>query len=893
MDNGGADEFTVTIAGEAVGVDGQPATLRVKASGMRTSGENAALGALTTGGVQGDGTTQLTLVGTITEIEAVLGMDDLLEYRGSEDWHGEERVLLVVCDDDATSMACSSSGAGGSVVEFTVDAVADEPEVEVGDATDLTYTESTDASAREIDVGGSATFVVSDAESATLDVTVEVFVRDDGGSGGSSGVPATGFGSVTVTVDGSLTTVSSTSTDMERVVLNGESGELTSVLSTLTLTFAAFYDESVTVVVTAVDQATMSGSGSVDIVVTPVNDRPMVTFGAMTINALDYPEEEAVLDIGSLTQVTIEDVEGDDVHVTVTSVMGLGTLLLTDSGVAATVTAVPDGLNIAGSAEDVSFALVLLRYQGGQFENGAEIVRYVVCDGDVADACGDCGCLGDVDVAFTITSVETGPSVTFDVYTVGSTISMAEGATGTTVDLGATAVGAVVDDDEDVDVTVTVTLSNSLWSVDVAAGSSVPGTISPGGLGTDVVTLVGTITDVNAVLDVLELNVPNQGFGSSSVAYMGVDDSGNDGVEAIVQVAVTEIQDAPVVSVALGGTGSVMEDAVYSTLGGDLTVSVSDVDTTTLTGTFSVTNGVLTVADASNGDAAVSGASVVVSGTAAQLVTTLSSAAYLNDLNYHGGETLTVVIGDGVSGNDVTETVTFTVVEEPEAPDVDVRGSGVSVTEDTTGSIGLAADVVVTDDESGLLLTTVSAASGSTLSVGTVCAGSFTGVGTNELMTASGGALSATALTQCLRTLQFRAPTNVGGTSASVTITVDDQQTGSGNGVGTIMVTVIAMDDPPTLMLTGNAAGGMEGVPYTVFAAVSLSDVDTTQVTVTVRVDGGASIGTLSVTRTGSAAFAGGTGQNEATLMLEGSAADLEDDCGLADVCGCSVLPRG
>ena len=52
-----------------------------------------------------------------------------------------------------------------------------------------------------------------------------------------------------------------------------------------------------------------------------------------------------------------------------------------------------------------------------------------------------------------------------------------------------------------------------------------------------------------------------------------------------------EDRDAPVVTLSIVGGASVLEDDTYSGLGGDVTFSVTDVDTVVLTGTFSVGNG--------------------------------------------------------------------------------------------------------------------------------------------------------------------------------------------------------------------------------------------------------------------------------------------------------------
>ena len=100
------------------------------------------------------------------------------------------------------------------------------------------------------------------------------------------------------------------------------------------------------------------------------------------------------------------------------------------------------------------------------------------------------------------------------------------------------------------------------------------------------------------------------------------------------------MNDAPVNTVP--GPQSVDEDTVLAIAG----VPVADVDSRTLTTTLTVTSGTLTV----TAGAGVTGngiASVTITGTAAEINAALAGVNYTGNLNFNGGETLTVATADG------------------------------------------------------------------------------------------------------------------------------------------------------------------------------------------------------------------------------------------------------
>src|SRR5262249_22614274 len=108
-----------------------------------------------------------------------------------------------------------------------------------------------------------------------------------------------------------------------------------------------------------------------------------------------------------------------------------------------------------------------------------------------------------------------------------------------------------------------------------------------------------------------------------------------------VAITVNPVNDPPVNTVP--GAQSVNEDTTLAIAG----VSVSDVDSPTLTTTLAVAKGTLTV---TAGGASVGGngsGTVTISGTQPQVNGALATLSYLGNLNFNGADTLTVSTSDG------------------------------------------------------------------------------------------------------------------------------------------------------------------------------------------------------------------------------------------------------
>jgi VCBS repeat-containing protein len=150
---------------------------------------------------------------------------------------------------------------------------------------------------------------------------------------------------------------------------------------------------------------------------------------------------------------------------------------------------------------------------------------------------------------------------------------------------------------------------------------------------------------------------------------------GNGGFDTrLINLTVNGSNDAPVNTVP--GSKTVNEDTTLAISG----VSVSDIDTASLTTTLHVSNGVLNVATSG---ATVSGgntATVTLSGSAAQINTALAGLTYKGASNYSGPDTLSVQTSDGSLSDIDNVAITVTAVNDAPAG----TDSAVTTAEDTS-----------------------------------------------------------------------------------------------------------------------------------------------------------------------------------------------------------------
>ena len=263
----------------------------------------------------------------------------------------------------------------------------------------------------------------------------------------------------------------------------------------------------------------------------------------------------------------------------------------------------------------------------------------------------------------------------------------------------------------------------------------------------------------------------------------------------------------PPINTVPGGQ-TVAEDTTLPIAG----VSVADSDSSALTTTLSVANGILNVT-AGPGVTGNGTASVTITGTAAEINTALAGLAYTGNLDFNGADTLTVATSDATAT--ATDTIAITVNPVNDAPINTVPGAQ-SVDEDTILPI---AGVSVADIDSSALTTTLSVAHGIlnvTASPGAV----VTGNGTASVIIAG----TAAQINAALAGLAYTGNPNFNGPDTLTVATSDVTATDT----DTIAITVNPVNDTPVLNLDANSST-IGGVDYltTFIAGPAVAIVDT------------------------------------------------------------------
>ena len=162
---------------------------------------------------------------------------------------------------------------------------------------------------------------------------------------------------------------------------------------------------------------------------------------------------------------------------------------------------------------------------------------------------------------------------------------------------------------------LTTTLACRSGILDVTAGAGVTGN------GTANVTITGTAAEINTALAGLAYT-GNLDFNGADTLTVATSDATATATDTIA-ITVNPVNDAPINTVP--GAQSVAEDTILPIAG----VSVADIDSSALTTTLSVANGILNVT--AGPGAVVTGngtASVIIAGTAAQINAALAGLAY-------------------------------------------------------------------------------------------------------------------------------------------------------------------------------------------------------------------------------------------------------------------------
>ena len=316
-------------------------------------------------------------------------------------------------------------------------------------------------------------------------------------------------------------------------------------------------------------------------------------------------------------------------------------------------------VTIAGTAAQINAALAGLAYTGNLNFNGGDTLTVATSDGTATDT--------DL-IAITVNPVNDAP-----VNTVPGAQSVAED---TTLPIA----GVSVADIDSSALTTTLSVAHGILNVTAGAGVTGNGSAS--------VTITGTAAQINAALAGLAYT-GNLNFNGADTLTVATSDGTATDTDTIA-ITVNPVNDAPVNTVP--GAQSVAEDTILPIAG----VSVADIDSSALTTTLSVANGILNV----TAGAGVTGngtASVTITGTAAQINAALAGLAYTGNLNFNGGDTLTVATSDGTATD--TDTIAITVNPVNDAPvlNLDANSSTTGGVDYLTTFTGSAVAIVDTD----------------------------------------------------------------------------------------------------------------------------------------------------------------------------------------------------
>jgi hypothetical protein len=372
---------------------------------------------------------------------------------------------------------------------------------------------------------------------------------------------------------------------------------------------------------------------------------------------------------------------------------------------------------------------------------------------------------------------------------------------------------------------LTVTLSSLNGSVAV-----VPGRAMLAGNLSDIVTISGTLAEVNlALASVYYLGDPD--FSGPDTLTMTSSDGALSDADTVA-ITVTEAPDAPVLDLDEDDSSAATGSAYLTTFteGGppvaltDIDLVLADADSPSLVGaTFILLNArpgdalVLTGSLPGTISADFTGNQLTLSGTAfvADYAAALALIAFDNpgDAPDPQDRLIQVTVDDGTSTTSAFVLVQINTLND--APENTVPGAQ-TVNEDVALPI---AGVSVADVDDDALITTLTVASG-VLNV--TAGGGITGNGT-ATVTITG---TVTQINTALASLAYTGNLDFNGPD-TLTVTTDD---GSVQDIDTVVITVIPVNDPPVLDLDGDdstSSGADYATTFTEGAAgVPVADID-------------------------------------------------------------------
>ncbi|MEO1528387.1 MAG: cadherin-like domain-containing protein [Planctomycetota bacterium] len=713
----------------------------------------------------GDGTNDLTIEGSESEINATLAT---LTYTGDSDIVGTAADTLTVTTDDLGNTGSGGAQSDIDTVQIDITAINDTPSV-VGPGTAYGVDEQTNLTIQG--TGFSVTDV--DAASGTMTATFTVGEGTLSLSAGDSGVSVTANNAASVSFTGTLTQINS-------LLTGGGTGTITylngndapSASTTITLNVNDGGNTGADPGLTG-DASSEEDSASQTININAVNDDPFDS-GALPT---DITVIEDVLSNVDLSALDFSDVDGSgSLTVTLTTSTG-GELTLAANG-SLTFGGNATSRTITGSLADLNAYFddsSNIQYRHGTpHTNGvnADTLTVVINDnGNVGVGGGTDQTLGTVSVD--ITAVNDTP-----VQSVPGTQTVTEE---TPANIGGISIADV--DAGSSSLTTRLQVSNGVLNLSLSGSA----TISAGADGSGDITINGSVADINATLASLTYT------GNSNVTGVAADtltvttnDLGNTGVGGnqsdldTVQIDITAVNDTPVVS-GPGGAYTVAEQTNLTLEGTGFSVSDVDAGGGTLTTTIQVGEGVITIAEGDSG--------VTISGGNGSGSVTLTGTLTAIDNLLTGASTGTITYFNGNDAPSASTTVTVTV------NDGGNTGSDPGLTADASSEEDAASQAIhitaVNDDP---VLGFSSTGPGFVEDSAPVLLDAAATVSDGDLLDFAGG------------TLTFTIAAN--GTSSDVLSLIDE---GTGAGQISLSGSNIVRDS----VIIGSISGGVSGTPLT------------------------------------------------------------------------------
>ncbi|MBD9387908.1 tandem-95 repeat protein [Agrobacterium sp. AGB01] len=651
-------------------------------TGNMTVTLNVATGAITaiSGGsvtVTGSGTTTITLTGTLANINAYLASAAAPVYVPVADANGAVTLTMTTNDNGNT-------GTGGALTDIdvrtiTIIPVNDAPVLDLdgssaGTGYSIGYTEN--GSGVAIAANNNSVIDVDNANMASATIVI---------TNGQAGdiLAATGTLPTGITASYNATTFTLT--------LTGSATKAAYQAALAQILYSSSSDNPTiggtatgrTISVTVNDGALASNTAITTVAVTAVNDAPVNTLPA---SGWTTNEDTNV----ALSGLSILDLDAVNGTMTVTLGVSSGTITAT-SGCSVTVSGSGTAtLTLSGTLTNINAYLASASapiYVPVPDANGAITLTMTTNDNGNT---GTGGALTDIDIrTITIIPVNDPPILDLDTGSTGTGYSTTYTEKGASVAI--TGASALITDVDNTNMSsLTVVITNGQAGDLLALSSTIPGITASYNAATFTLTLTGSATkaDYQTALQAVRYSTTSD---NPSTIGRTINVVTNDGAAnsntAVATVNVIAVNDAPVNTLPTGPV-TLQEDVLTAITG----LSVTDADSTNLTVTLTVTNGILSPSTIAGTVTGVGTNTVTISGTQAQVNSVLASLRYQGNPDYYGSDTLTMVTSDG----SLTDTDTLAISVTPVA---DIVDDTVTTNEDTpitfnviTGTNGASAD---------------------------------------------------------------------------------------------------------------------------------------------------------------------------------------------------------